>query len=199
MGEGKESARAQVLAARALVDEELVRLEASARAAVDVKAKVKRNPVKAAGLAAGAGFVVVGGPRRCSAAPGTRVFGQPDPLPKSMLPEEIDASLSEAGLATASGSAASSSASSRATSRTPARRGSERDLGARDGADRADHRAAARAALRLAARRPALRHRIARSYGERLAMIRARVRAAAGTEPEDEARGPSPADHTQGW
>ena len=52
MGEGKESARTQVLAARALAGEELVRLEASARATVDIKARVRRSPVKAAGLAA---------------------------------------------------------------------------------------------------------------------------------------------------
>ena len=104
MGEGTESARAEVLAARAEVlaargrlDEELVRLEASARAAVDVKAKVKRNPVKAAGAAAGAGFVLVGGPKRVLRGARNAIFGKPDPLPKSMLPREIDASLRKLG------------------------------------------------------------------------------------------------------
>ncbi|MHB8959630.1 MAG: hypothetical protein ACYDAN_08390, partial [Candidatus Limnocylindrales bacterium] len=104
MGEGTESARAEVLAARAGVlaargrlDEELVRLEASARAAVDVKAKVKRNPVKAAGAAAGAGFVLVGGPKRVLRGARNAIFGKPDPLPKSMLPKEIDASLRKLG------------------------------------------------------------------------------------------------------
>ena len=52
MGEGSDSARADVLAARAALTDELERLEASARAAVDVPAKVRRNPVKAAGVAA---------------------------------------------------------------------------------------------------------------------------------------------------
>jgi hypothetical protein len=97
VGEGKESARAQVLTARALVDEELVRLEASARAAVDIKAKVRRNPVKAAGLAAGAGFLVVGGPRRVLRGTRNAIFGRPAPLPESMLPKEIDASLKKLG------------------------------------------------------------------------------------------------------
>ncbi len=104
MGEGTESARAEVLAARAEVlaargrlDEELVRLEASARAAVDVKAKVKRNPVKAAGAAAGAGFVLVGGPKRVLRGARNAIFGKPDPLPASMLPKEIDASLRKLG------------------------------------------------------------------------------------------------------
>lgn len=104
MGEGTESARAQVLAARAEVlaarerlDEELVRLEASARAAVDVKARVKRNPVKAAGAVAGAGFLVVGGPKRVLRGARNAIFGKPAPLPKSMLPKEIDASLRKLG------------------------------------------------------------------------------------------------------
>lgn len=104
MGEGSESARAEVLAARAEVvasrerlGEEIVRLEASARAAVDIKAKVKRNPVKAAGAAAGAGFVLVGGPKRLFRGARNAVFGKPDPLPKSMLPKEIDASLRKLG------------------------------------------------------------------------------------------------------
>jgi hypothetical protein len=104
VGEGTESARAEVLAARAevlasrgRVDEELVRLEASARAAVDLKAKVKRNPVKAAGAAAGAGFLIVGGPRRVLRGTRNAIFGQPDPLPKSMLPKEIDSALGKLG------------------------------------------------------------------------------------------------------
>ncbi len=104
MGERTESARAEVLAARAEVlaargrlGEELVRLEASVRAAADVKAKVRRSPVKAAGAAAGAGFVLVGGPKRVLRGARNAIFGKPDPLPKSMLPKEIDASLRKLG------------------------------------------------------------------------------------------------------
>jgi hypothetical protein len=97
VGEGKDSARAQVLAARAQLDDELVRLEASARAAVDVKAKIRRHPVKAAGVAAGAGFVLVGGPKRVLRGARNAIFGKPDPLPKSMLPKQIDASLKKLG------------------------------------------------------------------------------------------------------
>jgi hypothetical protein len=97
VGEGTESARAQVLAARALLDEELVRLEASARAAVDIKAKVKRNPVKAAGAAAGVGFMLVGGPKKALRGARNRVFGRPEPLPASMLPEDVDTALRALG------------------------------------------------------------------------------------------------------
>lgn len=97
MGEGSDSARAGVLAARARVDEELVRLEASARAAVDVPAKVRRNPGKAVGVAAGAGFLLVGGPQRLFRRAKRAVMGPPEPLPKSMLPGEIDKALSSLG------------------------------------------------------------------------------------------------------
>lgn len=97
MGEGTASARAEVLAARAALDEELVRLEASARAAADIPAKVRRNPVKAAGVAAGVGFVAVGGPRRLFRGARRAVMGPPEPLPKSMLPDEIEKSLKRMG------------------------------------------------------------------------------------------------------
>ena len=104
MGEGTESARPEVLAARAEVlaargqlEQELVRLEASARAAVDVKAKIRRSPAKAAGAAAGAGFLLVGGPRRVFRRTRNAIFGAPTPLPESMLPKDIDAALKALG------------------------------------------------------------------------------------------------------
>ena len=104
MGEGTEparpevlAARAEVLAARGRLDEELVRLEASARAAVDIKAKLRRNPVKAAGAAAGAGFLLVGGPRRVFRRTRNAIFGAPTPLPESMLPKDVDKALKALG------------------------------------------------------------------------------------------------------
>jgi hypothetical protein len=97
VGEGSDSARAGVLAARATLDGELERLEASARAAVDIPAKVRRNPVKSAGIAAGAGFLLVGGPRRLFRGARRVVLGPPEPLPRSMLPKEIDRALKELG------------------------------------------------------------------------------------------------------
>jgi len=86
-----------LLESRASLDEELVRLEAAARAAVDIPAKVRRHPVKAAGLAAGAGFVVVGGPKRLFRRAKAAVFGPPEPMPTSMLPKEIDKALGKLG------------------------------------------------------------------------------------------------------
>jgi len=91
------AARDALLAARGSLDEELVRLEASARAAIDVKAKVKRNPGKSIGLAAGAGFLLVGGPKKVLRGAKRVVMGPPEPLPTSMLPKEIDAALGRLG------------------------------------------------------------------------------------------------------
>jgi hypothetical protein len=92
-----EAAREAALASRRGLDEELVRLEASARAAVDIKAKVRRNPVKAAGVAAGVGFVAVGGPKRLFRRVKRAVRGPEEPLPASLLPKEIDAALRKLG------------------------------------------------------------------------------------------------------
>jgi hypothetical protein len=97
VGEGTAAARAEVLAARQAFDEELVRLEASARAAADIPAKVRRNPVKAAGVAAGVGFVAVGGPRKLFRRAKRAVMGPEEPLPEQLLPEGIEKALKRMG------------------------------------------------------------------------------------------------------
>ena len=91
------AARAAARASRADLEEELERLEAAARAAVDIKAKVRRNPAKVAGVAAGVGFLAVGGPRRVFRGARNAVFGKPDPLPEAMLPDEIEKALKALG------------------------------------------------------------------------------------------------------
>jgi hypothetical protein len=97
VGEGSDTARAQVLAARESLGDELERLEASARTAVDIPAKVRRNPGRAAGVAAGAGFLLVGGPQKLFRRAKRVVLGPSEPLPKSMLPAEIDKALGKLG------------------------------------------------------------------------------------------------------
>jgi len=92
-----EAALAELASARVNVDEELIRLEASFRAAIDVPAKIRKQPVKAAGLAAGAGFLAIGGPRKVFRGARRVIFGPGRPLPKSMLPKEIDESLGRLG------------------------------------------------------------------------------------------------------
>lgn len=90
MGARTDAARQEAVAARAGLGEEVERLKASARSAVDVKAKVKRYPARAAGAVAGTAFLVAGGPRRVFRAAKRRVVGEPEPLPASLLPDEVD-------------------------------------------------------------------------------------------------------------
>ena len=53
MAEDTAAARARVLAARADLAEQLTMLEASGRAAVDIPARIRRAPAKAAAIAGG--------------------------------------------------------------------------------------------------------------------------------------------------
>ena len=92
-----DAARDRVLAARASLGEELETLEASARTAIDVPAKIRRSPGKAAAVVGGTAFLALGGPRRIFRAGKRAVTGEPEPLPPSMLPKEIDKSLRALG------------------------------------------------------------------------------------------------------
>jgi hypothetical protein len=80
----------EVRLARTGLFDETIRLEAALRDAVDIKAKVRRNPGKAAAVAGGAAFLAVGGPRRVLRRARRAVFGAPDPLPPSLLPDQVE-------------------------------------------------------------------------------------------------------------
>lgn len=97
MGAQTDAARAGVVAARAEVETEIERLEASARAAVDIPAKIRREPVKTAGIAAGLAFLIAGGPQRLFRRTKRAVLGPNADRPKSMLPEEVDKELRKLG------------------------------------------------------------------------------------------------------
>jgi len=92
-----DAARVRVLAARAALGEELETLEASVRDAVDVPAKIRRSPAKAAAVVGGIGFVALRGPQRLFGVGKRAVRGAPPPLPASMLPDEIERSLRKLG------------------------------------------------------------------------------------------------------
>jgi hypothetical protein len=92
-----DAARDRVLAARADLAEEFQVLEASGRAAVDIPAKVRRSPAKAAAVAGGLGFLALKGPQRVFGLGRRVVRGKDKPLPKTMLPEEIEKSLRKLG------------------------------------------------------------------------------------------------------
>ena len=83
-------ARAAVEAARDQVADQSVRLEAAVRAAADLPGKARRDPVRTAGLAAGAAFVVLGGPGRVVRRVRRAILGPRADLPKSLLPDEVE-------------------------------------------------------------------------------------------------------------
>jgi hypothetical protein len=93
----QDAARDRVLAARAALDREYQVLTASTRDAVDIPAKIRRSPAKVAAVAAGAGFIVLRGPQRVVRGTRRLLFGKPAPLPKAMLPEEIEKTLKMLG------------------------------------------------------------------------------------------------------
>ena len=97
MGARTDAARAEVLAARAGLEEELVRLEASGRAAVDIPARLKREPAKVLGAAGGAAFLLLGGPKRVFQGARRAVMGPKADMPKSMLPKQVDKELKKLG------------------------------------------------------------------------------------------------------
>lgn len=97
MATEQDAARDRVLAARSELADQLILLEASAREAVDIPAKVRRSPAKAAAVAGGVGFVALKGPQRLFGAAKRAVRGKPAPLPESMLPSEIETALRSMG------------------------------------------------------------------------------------------------------
>jgi hypothetical protein len=97
VGTRTDAALAQVVAARAELDDQVDRLEAAGRAAVDVPAKIKANPAKAAGIAAGGAFLAVGGPKRLFRRAKRAITGQEEELPSELLPKEVEKTLKKLG------------------------------------------------------------------------------------------------------
>lgn len=91
------AAQQEIQDARADVVEQLVRMEGAARAAVDIPARVRREPGKVAGMAAGLAFLGLGGPRRLLRGLRRAVRGPDADLPKSMLPAAVDRELRKLG------------------------------------------------------------------------------------------------------
>jgi hypothetical protein len=91
------AARDEVLAARRGLEDEVVRLEASVRAAVDIPARIRRQPAKVLGAAGGAAFLLLGGPKRLFRRARRTIFGPDADLPKSMLPDEVEKTLKKMG------------------------------------------------------------------------------------------------------
>ena len=92
-------AMAGLEAARAELSGSLDQLADATQSALDVPAKIRRNPVKTAALVGGTGFLLVGGPRRVARMVGRRIFPRrPDPH-AGILPPEIEKVLKDSGVA----------------------------------------------------------------------------------------------------
>lgn len=89
MADSTAEARQELERARRRAEAELDELGAATRSALDIPAKVRRNPLKVAGLAGGAAFLALGGPKRVIRATEKRVFpGRKEKL-ESVLPKEV--------------------------------------------------------------------------------------------------------------
>jgi hypothetical protein len=97
VGTRTDAAHAQVVAARAELEDQVDRLEAAGRAAIDVPAKIKANPAKAAGIAAGGAFLAVGGPKRLFRRARRAITGQDEDLPSELLPKQVEKTLKKLG------------------------------------------------------------------------------------------------------
>ena len=90
-------ARKELLAARGDLEQELDGLSDATRSALDIPAKVRRNPVKSVALAGGAGFLLLGGPRRVLKAATSRLLPtRRDPY-DGLLPDEVERILRRSG------------------------------------------------------------------------------------------------------
>jgi len=93
------AAVAELDAAQAVVAASLDQLTDATQSALDVPAKIRRNPVKTAALLGGTGFLLVGGPRRVARFVGRRIRPQrPDPH-AGIMPPDIEKILKDAGVA----------------------------------------------------------------------------------------------------
>ena len=93
MADPTVEARRQVEEARKAVETELDNLASSARAAVDIPAKIRRKPVQTAGLAGGAAFLLLGGPRRVAKGIEKRLFPKRYARPPKVLPQDLERAL----------------------------------------------------------------------------------------------------------
>lgn len=93
------TALAELEAARKAAGQSLDQLTSATQSALDIPAKIRRNPVRTAALVGGTGFLLVGGPRRVARYAVRKVRpARPDPY-AGLLPPEIERVLRDAGLA----------------------------------------------------------------------------------------------------
>ncbi len=90
-------ARKQIYAAHSRLEEDLDTLSGATHSALDIPAKVRRNPVKSVALAGGAGFLLLGGPRRIVRSATSRLFPKRRDPYDGLLPDEVERILRGSG------------------------------------------------------------------------------------------------------
>lgn len=93
MAQSAAEARQEVENARRGVEQELDNFGTAARAAVDIPAKVRRNPVRTVGLAGGAAFLLLGGPKRLAKAAEARFFPKRAERVPTVLPKDVETTI----------------------------------------------------------------------------------------------------------
>ena len=89
MGEATRQARQDVARAREQLATEVDELALAVRSAVDIPAKIRRSPGRAAALGGGAAFLALGGPRRLARRLVRAVRPAKTAAPRSLLPDEV--------------------------------------------------------------------------------------------------------------
>jgi hypothetical protein len=89
----------ELQAARADAEASLDAVTDASKRALDLPAKVRRNPVKTAALVGGAGFLIAGGPRRMMRYAISLVRPESRDPHAGLLPDEIEKVLKDSGLA----------------------------------------------------------------------------------------------------
>ena len=97
VGARTDAARAEVVASRQLLLDEVVRLQATGRATFDIPGRLRRQPARVGAAAAGVAFLALKGPQRLYRGARRVVLGPRANLPKSMLPKEIDKAVRSLG------------------------------------------------------------------------------------------------------
>jgi hypothetical protein len=89
----------ELQAARGDAEASLDAITDASKRALDLPAKVRRNPVRTAALVGGAGFLIAGGPRRMVRYAVGRVRPEVRDPHAGLLPDEIEKVLKDSGLA----------------------------------------------------------------------------------------------------
>ncbi len=90
MADATAQARQEVERARRNAAQELDQLGPATRAALDIPAKVRSHPLQTVGVAGGAAFLLLGGPKRAVKAVEKKLFPRRAARPPSMLPKDVD-------------------------------------------------------------------------------------------------------------